>query len=51
MVREVGVGVHGGSDALKWVGGGSRLGVPHGGSHGGSADGQAQARKSDEQAL
>jgi hypothetical protein len=41
MGREVGVGVHGGGDALKLVGGGSRPGVPCGGSHGGSADGQA----------
>jgi hypothetical protein len=50
-VREVGVEVHGGGDALKLVGGGLRPGVPRGGIHGSSADGQAHARRSAEQAL
>jgi hypothetical protein len=51
MVREVGVERHGGGDVLKLVGGGSRPGVPRGGSHVSSADGQAHARRSGEQAL
>jgi hypothetical protein len=50
-VREVGVDVHGGGDALKLVGGGLRPGVLHGGSHGGLADGQMHARRSGEQSL
>jgi hypothetical protein len=49
-VREVGVEVHGGGDALKSVDGGLRLGFPRAGSHGVLEDGLTHAR-SDEQAL
>jgi hypothetical protein len=50
-VREVGVEVHSGGDALKSVSGGFRPGVPRGGSHGGLEDGLTHARRSGEQAL
>jgi hypothetical protein len=45
------VEVHGGGGAFKLADGGSRPGVPRGGSHGGSADDQMHARRSGERVL
>jgi hypothetical protein len=51
VVREVGVGVQGGDEALNLVGSGLRPCAPRAGRHGGSEDGLAHARRGGEQAL